>query len=55
MFEVKKPLKRPWQIQSDGDLWRIFWETLQARGPYSIRVTKVKGHATEKRVNDGVV
>eukprot|EP00973_Karenia_brevis_P007575 1026279-Karenia_brevis.AAC.1 len=32
-------------IIGDGDLWRLFWNIAAAKGPSSIRVTKVKGHA----------
>eukprot|EP00973_Karenia_brevis_P041557 5750544-Karenia_brevis.AAC.1 len=32
-------------IMGDGDLWKIFWHVAAAKGPSSIKVTKVKGHA----------
>ena len=40
-------------MQSDGDIWGEFWEILEARGARTVRITKVKGHATEEDVQDG--
>ena len=52
---VKKPLKRPFSLQGDGDLWECFWKAVMARNPYTIKITKVKGHATDEMVADGRV
>ena len=42
------PMERHWSLITDGDLWeQAFW-IIKARGPTSIRITKVKGHATMK-------
>ena len=51
----RRPLKKPFVLQTDGDLWGHFWLQLQIRGPRSICVQKVKGHATEKAVALGEV
>ena len=42
-------------MQVDGDLWEIFARAVNARGPWSIAVTKVKGHATAEEVENGKV
>ena len=39
------PLGRPWPMQSNGDLWKSYWESLVARGPRSVATKWVKGHA----------
>ena len=48
-----KRLKKPW-LQSDGDLWKRFHESLVAKGPHSFRATWVKGHATAAHIASGV-
>eukprot|EP00973_Karenia_brevis_P081031 11239046-Karenia_brevis.AAC.1 len=35
-------------IMADGDLWNIFWGVAMKRGPRSIKISKVKGHADIK-------
>ena len=50
----RNPCKRPWSLQTDGDLWQLYWEGLLARGPRTIAIRKVKGHATMQHVADGV-
>lgn len=40
------PCKRPWALQPGGDLWELFWQEILARGPHTVQVPKVKGHAT---------
>jgi hypothetical protein len=49
----RNPCGRPWSMQPDGDLWQQFWNAILARGPASIRITKVKGHATDKDISEG--
>ena len=49
-WNLKNPYHRPWGLQSDGDLWKLYWHGLMERGPLSIVITKVKGHATMKQV-----
>ena len=53
--ESRRPFRQHWALQNDGDLWQQFWRQVQARGPHSIRITKVKGHATEEMVRSGKV
>ena len=48
------PLHRPWQIQVDGDLLALFWQGVNDRGLASITFTKVKGHATQAHVEEGI-
>ena len=40
-------------MQNDGDLWEEVWNTVRNRGSWTIRVSKVKGHATQRVVDDG--
>ena len=42
--------RKPWGILTDGDLWKWFAELVEAKGADAIRLTKVKGHATEQMV-----
>ena len=51
----KKPLKKPFTLQADGDLWQQWWKIVEARTPESIAITKVKGHATDQMVQEGKV
>ena len=54
-WNMKNPYHKPWGLQADGDLWKLYWHGLMERGPMSITITKVKGHATMKQVlNDEV-
>ena len=46
----KKPLKKAFSLQTDGDLWQRFWEVINSRGPDSIAVSEVKGHSTDQMV-----
>ena len=39
----------------DGDLWELFTRLVLQRGPRSVKITKVKGHATEAMVQEGKV
>ena len=45
----------PWALVHDGDLWQLFWEFLRIRGARSTKFGKVKGHATNKMVEEGIV
>ena len=40
-------------MQRDGDVWQAIWRAIIAKRPQAIKVTKVKGHATEQHVRDG--
>ena len=53
--DPKKILKKHWGLQTDGDLWEAYWRALRSRGSKSIKVTKVKGHATKEQVEEGKV
>ena len=50
----KRPSRKPWNLQPDGDLWEIVWKGLIIKGPDTLRVTKVKGHATDAEVEAGL-
>ena len=39
----------------DGDLWEVFTELVRTRGPQTVFITKVKGHATQEMVDEGKV
>eukprot|EP00973_Karenia_brevis_P019591 2687674-Karenia_brevis.AAC.1 len=41
---------KPYSLQKDGDLWRIFHQAILQRGPQTSAVTKVKGHAATEQV-----
>ena len=47
--------QRPWALQQDGDLWAHYHKQLVAKGPLSARLTKVKGHATQAMVDQGLL
>ena len=51
----RNPYRRPWGLQADGDLWRLYWQGLMERGPQSILICKVKAHATDQHVKDNLV
>ena len=56
MNDIKMGLPEPrWSQCNDGDLWNQIWIILRSRGPHSVRVTKVKGHATIQHLVDGAV
>jgi hypothetical protein len=56
-FEIARRLRKPerkhWAMQRDGDVWAAIWNVMLAKGPSTIRVSKVKGHATERDVAEG--
>ena len=39
----------------DGDLWEAFTNIVLRRGPETVTLTKVKGHATDEMVAEGKV
>ena len=49
----RNPCGTVWGLQIDGDLWEIFWMGLLVRGPFSVRITWVKGHATQADIASG--
>ena len=48
-----KPFKKPWGVVSDGDLWEFFVKAVKQKGTKSIRISWVKGHATEANIKQG--
>ena len=43
-----------WKLMSDGDLLEHFYEVVKAKGAQAIRITWVKGHATDQHVEKGI-
>ena len=41
-------------LQVDGDLWEQAWIAVKRRGTGNQSLRKVKGHATEKDVKEGI-
>ena len=58
-FEISRKLRRPdkkhWYLQKDGDVWYAIWRIILAKSPQAIKVTKLKGHATEEDVTVGII
>lgn len=50
-----RPYKDKWTQTKDGDRWEIFDEVVRGRGPETVKITKVKGHATKEIVEEGKV
>ena len=48
------PMRKPWMLLKDGDLWRLAWRAIVTRGHRAQKFTKVKGHATAKEIDEGV-
>ena len=45
--------KRPrlkWALVPDGDLWEHFFKALEVKGTIAVKITWVKGHATDEHV-----
>ena len=53
ILEHRKPQK-PWKLVSDGDLWEFFHQAVTSKGASSIRISWIKGHATQAHIADGV-
>ena len=51
----ESPWKRTWQLSKDGDVWEQFHNIVAAKSPHAVRLTKVKGHATEQMVEMGTL
>jgi ribonuclease HI len=47
-------VKQHWALQSDGDLWEYFYKAVVAKGPNAMRISWVKGHATDAHVAQGI-
>ena len=50
----RNPFRKPWGLQTDGDLWKKLWEATLIRGPEAHCLSKVKGHATADDVAKGL-
>ena len=50
----KKEWAKPWNLESDGDLWEQFYKAVLAKGHQAIKITKVKGHATAEHIKQGI-
>ena len=51
----ESPFKQIWALMKDGDLWQLFTDLVLQRGPETVVITKVKGHATDDMVKEGKV
>ena len=49
------PDTQKWPHVKDGDLWEVFTDLVRTRGPQTVCITKVKGHATQEMVDEGKV
>ena len=49
------PYKHKWAQLKDGDLSGFVVEMVRERGPESVAITKIKGHATQRVVDEGKV
>ena len=45
-------LRRPWALQPNGDLTRLLFRFVRAKGPHAVAFAKVKGHATLADINE---
>ena len=45
---------RSWKLMSDGDLWEHFYRAAIKKGPRSIKLTWVKGHATQEHIDKSI-
>ena len=49
-----RQVTRIWHMVSDGDLWSHFEAAVKAKGPNSIRISWVKGHADQAHIEAGL-
>ena len=54
-YHRQSPWKKCWGLMKDGDLWQVFAEHARAKNPEAVKLTKVKGHATNDMVKDKLV
>ena len=52
--DLKHPWGRPWSQLIDGDFWKLSWKAIRSRGPHMTRLQKVKGHLTDKEIEEGL-
>lgn len=55
LSNLHMPFAKPWELRSNGDLFKQIEETLKQRGFESIRLTWIKGHAVEEDVLKGKI
>ena len=46
--------RKPWSLQRDGHLWRIFHHLTLQRSPSNTKICWVKGHATADHITKGI-
>ena len=51
---VSRRRPKPWALRPNGDLWQIWEKLAYCKGLRSIKVSWVKGHATQAHVDRGV-
>ena len=54
IVERGSPFGKAWGLQVDGYLWEIAWTAVLKRGIGNQFLRKVKGHATENDVREGI-
>ena len=54
MIKNGKEPQKPWKLISDGDLWQHFFDAAKAKGVGTIKLTWVKGHATQEHIDRGI-
>ena len=53
MIKDNRLPRKVWPFHKDGDLWAMFHAHAKAKQPQAIRISKVKGHATDSMVAEG--
>ena len=53
IIQADQSPKRPWPFHIDGDLWAMYHAHAKSKTPQAIRISKVKGHATDEMVASG--
>ena len=48
-------LWKPWNIQPNGDIWRLFLECVIAKGSHAVRMPKLKAHSTLEDVANNLI
>ena len=50
----KEAHPKKWKLVSDGDLWEHLHKAICAKGVHSVRISWVKGHATQSHIDNGI-
>ena len=50
----QKTSKHKWKLMHDGDLWEHFYRAVVCKGPNAVRLTWVKGHATQDHIDKNI-